>query len=51
MKPTGWKRARRGFSAYASESDTTNLSGGSIINSGLSGLGYNVSRIIIAYKY
>jgi len=33
--------ARRGCSAYASESDTTNLSayGGSIFNSGLSGLG------------
>ena len=25
MKPTGWKRVRRGCSAYASESDTTNL--------------------------
>jgi hypothetical protein len=30
--------ARRGFSAYASESDTTNLQY-SIFNSGLSGLG------------
>jgi len=30
--------ARRGFSAYASESDTTNLQA-SIFNSGLSGLG------------
>jgi hypothetical protein len=44
--------ARRGCSAYASESDTTNLSaGGSIINSGFSGLGYIISRIIIVSKY
>ena len=31
MRPTGWKRARRGCSAYASESETTNLQS-SIVN-------------------
>ena len=39
-------QAHRGCSAYASESDTTNLSssGGSIFNSGLSGLGLSLRQ-------
>ena len=48
MKPTGWKRARRGFSAYASESDIHKYS---IFNfqssaSGGSGIGHHPCQIV-----